>query len=367
MMTSWRRKVLPLASVLMILVVLAVYIGNRHILTAKAASGCTVSSSLPFNFKGNAIPAGDVIWFTSILHVNGLPASLTEVDFQNQTIQFAANGQNYTLAVPSASVQFDPNATSAATTTLGQWQTTVPSTINGNTFLSGYAFTVPAGGLPAAINPVTWSGQFVLPTNASLTVNWQWTASVYSSFNWNYSQLGVKPVDDSRLSQYQNSDRAGTPENFKSFVTSIFRVGRLSSSASATANEQCNQSNTQGNSPVAAWNDQVTFTSGPFNGQNATTIITFNSDGTLTETTTGPTGTGNSTGIWYITGFDQNGNTLFTYIFDEPQSGGGVVHVSQSATLSQDNTQYTSSGGGQFIINGQVVGQATTTTQATHL
>jgi hypothetical protein len=31
--------------------------------------------------------------------------------------------------------------------------------------------------------------------------------------------LGVKPVDDNKASIYQNSDHAGTPENFKTFAT----------------------------------------------------------------------------------------------------------------------------------------------------
>ena len=38
---------------------------------------------------------------------------------------------------------------------------------------------------------------------------------MYDKFSTNYSSLGVKPVDDNKASQYQNSDHAGTPENFK--------------------------------------------------------------------------------------------------------------------------------------------------------
>jgi len=40
----------------------------------------------------------------------------------------------------------------------------------------------------------------------------------YTSFDTDYNALGVKPVDDNKASQYQNSDHAGTPENFKMFV-----------------------------------------------------------------------------------------------------------------------------------------------------
>ncbi len=52
-----------------------------------------------------------------------------------------------------------------------------------------------------------------------LTVNWQWGAAVYTSFDTDYNALGVKPVDDNTASGYKNSDHAGTPENFKPFVT----------------------------------------------------------------------------------------------------------------------------------------------------
>ena len=49
-------------------------------------------------------------------------------------------------------------------------------------------------------------------------MNWQWAAAVYTSFSADPSMLGVKPVDDKVHSPYLNSDRAGTPENFKHFV-----------------------------------------------------------------------------------------------------------------------------------------------------
>jgi hypothetical protein len=42
-------------------------------------------------------------------------------------------------------------------------------------------------------------------------------AAVYpaADFSTDYNALGVKPVDDNKASIYQNSDHAGTPENFK--------------------------------------------------------------------------------------------------------------------------------------------------------
>jgi hypothetical protein len=42
---------------------------------------------------------------------------------------------------------------------------------------------------------------------------------VYTQFSSNPSLLGIKPVDDNHTSQYHNSDPAGTPENYKQYVT----------------------------------------------------------------------------------------------------------------------------------------------------
>src|SRR5258708_13791470 len=46
-----------------------------------------------------------------------------------------------------------------------------------------------------------------------------WAKTAYSVFSTYYNAIGVKPVDDNKESQYQNSDHAGTPENFESKVT----------------------------------------------------------------------------------------------------------------------------------------------------
>lgn len=40
----------------------------------------------------------------------------------------------------------------------------------------------------------------------------------YTRFGRNYRKLDVKPIDDGRYPPY-NSDRAGTPEAFKRYVT----------------------------------------------------------------------------------------------------------------------------------------------------
>jgi hypothetical protein len=98
------------------------------------------------------------------------------------------------------------------------WKTELPSSgLAGNDFLAGLTFAIPASGLAGGIKNVIWQATFSSGTSG-LTVNWQWGAAVYTNFSTLYNDLGVKPVDDNKASRYQNSDHAGTPEDFKAYV-----------------------------------------------------------------------------------------------------------------------------------------------------
>jgi hypothetical protein len=59
-----------------------------------------------------------------------------------------------------------------------------------------------------------------MSSSTGVSVQWKWAAAVYpaSHFSTDDNALGVKPVDDNTNSQYKNSDHAGTPENYKSYV-----------------------------------------------------------------------------------------------------------------------------------------------------
>jgi hypothetical protein len=105
------------------------------------------------------------------------------------------------------------------------WKTDLQfSGLAGNDFMGALTFSVPASGLPGGIKNVVWQVEFSSDTSG-LTVNWQWGAAVYTMFDTHYNGLGVKPVDDNKASQYKNSDHAGTPENFKAYVTGGARGG----------------------------------------------------------------------------------------------------------------------------------------------
>src|SRR5579864_9426957 len=186
---------------------------------------CT--SAITSNFNGTAIADGDFIWFNGVTKVSGLSASPATSFVTHASITFTANGKTYLLTVPDSEITFSTSTTVATTdfevlsaeigSPLG-WDTDLPfAGLAGNDFLAAVTFKVPAGGLPGGIKNVIWQATFS-SDRSGLTVNWQWGAAVYSNFGADYNSLGVKPVDDNKASQYKNSDHAGTPENFKSFV-----------------------------------------------------------------------------------------------------------------------------------------------------
>jgi hypothetical protein len=192
-----------------------------------SASYQKCTSTITGNFNGTAINQGDYIWFTGVLTVKGVEYSPTTVYVSHASITFTANDETYTVKVPSSAITFS-SATTTATTDFVQlkpmllgkgWNTQLQfSGLAGNDLMTAVDFKVPAGGLPGGIQNVAFTATFSSYATG-LTVNWQWGAAVYTSFDTNPNALGVKPVDDNNGSEYKNSDHAGTPENYKSFVT----------------------------------------------------------------------------------------------------------------------------------------------------
>jgi hypothetical protein len=195
-------------------------------------------SAINSDFNRSKIVAGNYIWFTAQFSVRGpvgrdVTPDPVQIFFTNSTVTFKSNGVSYSLPAPNAVVVFSPTATAATTTydtVNGRWVTTVPSihptkkcsvyTVDTRTFLTGFAFLVPAGGLPGDIEPVTWSGSFASDT-PGVSVRWRWGAAVYTQFSTNYNALGVKPVEDDHEATpaWWTRDPAGTPENFKQYWT----------------------------------------------------------------------------------------------------------------------------------------------------
>jgi hypothetical protein len=186
---------------------------------------CFTSIDMPFN----AIPIpGDssYIWLPAIVQIHGPNVSSpATINFTHQTITLGDGGTAY--SVPNGSTTFSPGATTATTRydpVTNTWNTTIPSSIGGKSYFTGVEIKVPPTGLPGGIKPVTWTGQ-IDSTTPGVDVHWQWGAAVYTTFSPEYNSLDVKPVDDPNASTYQNSDNAGTPENFKQNVTGGARGG----------------------------------------------------------------------------------------------------------------------------------------------
>jgi hypothetical protein len=183
--------------------------------------GSAVLSGSSADFNSTPINARTYLWFSAVIKVGGLGSGPTTIRTDDAVVSFRASGSDFTLPLPAASVEYSPTATTATTTydsVEGEWITVVPSRLDGNNvFLTGLAVEVPIN-LPGSIKPVTWSGTFTSDTPGVTVSAWKWAAAAYSNLSTDYTTLGIKPCDDSSASQYRNGDKAGTPENFKTFV-----------------------------------------------------------------------------------------------------------------------------------------------------
>jgi hypothetical protein len=187
-------------------------IGTSTITTSSVQTDC--------NFNGTAIPCPRYIWFQAVGKLSTPGLAPITIYMQNQSITFTANSVNYNIPVPDGATTFDGSAATATTTFTGanSWSTVVPLSASGNQFYAAVAFPVPCpNGLPGSIHPVSWTASF-FASKPGATVSWTWSAAVYTSFSTLYNTLGVKATDSNQYLPYMNSDHAGTPENFKSFV-----------------------------------------------------------------------------------------------------------------------------------------------------
>ena len=165
------------------------------------------------------------MWFNSIFKVRDVSRQLLHVTFYQSTAQFqytdaGGNLVNVNLSLPDAHVTIDPSASMASTAfdaVNNVWNTTLPWDVDDNAFLTGTSWAIPAGGLPADVEPVTVCGTFASDV-AGVDIGWRWAAAAYSSFGADNTTLNVKPMDTDNDNPPKNFDRAGTPENYKQFV-----------------------------------------------------------------------------------------------------------------------------------------------------
>ncbi|HEY5914712.1 MAG TPA: right-handed parallel beta-helix repeat-containing protein [Verrucomicrobiae bacterium] len=199
--------------------------GHPRIVNGTVDLGAFESSptlSITADFNGTPIPAGRTVWFNSVLKPQGLPGLPVTFRFTDSSIR-SADG-TISVKVPDAVITFDPAATCAETHFInGQWVTRAPASgLSGNTWLAGVG--LPSSGLPGGIKDVTWSGSFICDT-PGVSLQWKWSAAVYTSFPADMESLGVKAVDGNQDCSYTNSDHAGTPETIKNCVIGGARGG----------------------------------------------------------------------------------------------------------------------------------------------
>ena len=274
------------------------------------SQSCT--STISSNFNGTAIPAGRYIWFNAHFKVNGLTTSPTTIDIDNGSITFSANGTNYNLAVPRSTVTFSNSNTTSSyifDNATQRWIINVPFNVNNNVFFAG--LTVVSPGFPGGINPVNYTTTFT-SSQPGITIDWQWSAAVYTTFSTDYNQLGVTIVDGAGA-------HAGSPENYNGYAVGGARGGgaaNTTGSWSATGHAvpcACNGGSVEG----MIWNDQtpdgIHQSSEP--GIANVTVKLYNSAntviGTTTTNTTGhyifnniPNQTGLKIGVTKLLGYD---------------------------------------------------------------
>lgn len=203
-------------------------IGRRYQLEFEGLEDRCVPSStgvstITSNFNGTAIAANDTLWFSSVFKPSGIGSDPVTIRVTGQ--QITSPGLP-TINVPDSLITLSAGTTATTATTSfdaqnNTWVTNLPLKFSGNGFLGGVA--VPAAAAPpGGTKSISWTATFTTDT-PGVSLNWQWATAVYKT-SFDNSVVAVKPLDVS-TAQYPNSDHAGTPENFKTFVTGGARGG----------------------------------------------------------------------------------------------------------------------------------------------
>lgn len=175
-------------------------------------------ASIQSNFNSQAIVAGNVLWFSAVFKISGLPVTGGTVTFTNQTIS-GIPGVPGTVNPPNSTITIAQGATPSAhyDPITNTWMITLPLVHAGNGLLAAVP-VVDTNGAPNGrpSSGPTWSGTISSSVGAT-SISWQWAAAQYpSTFPHTpagYNLIGVSPMDG-----FVGSDHAGTPENFKTQV-----------------------------------------------------------------------------------------------------------------------------------------------------
>jgi hypothetical protein len=174
---------------------------------------CSGQASISSGFNGTPINAGNWIWLNANFTAKGIPSTGARITFTGSTVTAEENGTLLSGATPNAEITFSPTATCSTTTfdsMTNTWLTTVPVKGDDEIFLTGLAMRVPSTGVPGGIK-VGWIGTFSSNGVKGITIDWKWSAAVYSQFPNDYNALGVKAGHQTACG-HANGDHVGTPE-----------------------------------------------------------------------------------------------------------------------------------------------------------
>jgi hypothetical protein len=187
------------------------------LLGAQAADkdACAVISTSQ-DFNETPISKGSWILFSSELSVQGTKAPML-LEMRQSLITFSVGQTHYAIQGPNMRLELnDGHAVRLHFPPFGdRWRLTAPYAATGRDFLNSVAYQT-SKQLPGNITHVTWSAKFY--GKGGREIKWQWGAAVYSELTSRYGKLEVKALDDAHYPPY-NTNRAGTPEAFKEYVT----------------------------------------------------------------------------------------------------------------------------------------------------
>jgi len=271
-------------------------------------------------------------------------------------------------------VTFSTTCTTATTTynsSTNCWTTVAPcSGISGNTFLDGCEYKVPSTGLPGGISNVTWCGNFTA-SQANCGIQAQWSAACYDqNFSSNYCNIGVKSCDGTSHSNYNNSDCAGTPENYKGTDCSTgksYLCGGGTGNGGTNYTGSCGSTYTCGSvstgTAQTCEGDCVLYTVTVTNAagySNATGVvlsdllppgISFSSD------TVSQGSYSSSTGVWSV-GTLNSGSTATLTILAKTTTYGVFVNTATVTAVNQNDVNPNPTSSATVIVGASVTGEA---------
>jgi hypothetical protein len=168
------------------------------------------------HFNHSPIARGSSIWFTSVISAPDYTRPM-QLTMMNSLITFTSGKTHYRIEGPNMRLFFGNNREVRVgfSSLRDHWRLEAPYGTAGNDLLNAMAYQLP-NPLPGGITNVAWSAKFY--SREPRRLEWRWSAAVYTRIEHHYRKVDVKAIDDDRYPPY-NSDRAGTPEAFKQYLT----------------------------------------------------------------------------------------------------------------------------------------------------